>query len=152
MDSSQPSDPPDRRLLYWCIVGIVSVAAALVIFLENNSFYWESEGYFSMPDSSPIASKSAPPTRVTIDWGGTARRAFQGSVEDGMTALSALRASALAGGFLVRTDEQGRLIAIGEAGAGAGREWRMYVNDAEVYDLPGHVAIRPGDKVTFRYE
>lgn len=138
-----------KNIVNWTIFLAAFFLALGFIFFENDLFYRDFAEYFS--SFAPPAPEVSP-TRVTIDFGNGKRRAFEGEVERGTTAVLALRASEAAGGFHAVTDDHGRIVSIAGVKNDDGRKWRAYRNNAFVGDIPGNVEIGPGDRITFRYE
>ncbi|OHA08384.1 MAG: hypothetical protein A3B37_01620 [Candidatus Sungbacteria bacterium RIFCSPLOWO2_01_FULL_59_16] len=141
-----------RDLACWVITVAVAGLAFSAIQYQREAFSRDYDRYISGLTAPIPRSKPARPTRLTIDFGNGTKRAFEGEAQVGMTALSALRASQEAGTFGVRTDDRGRVLEIAGIAAGGGREWRILLNGSPIQDLPGHVEIKPGDKILFRYE
>lgn len=135
--------------LYWTIAVAVFLAAVAVIFFQNEAFYRDFLGYFSFAPSVVSQPRTA---RLTIDFGDGTKRAFEGQVAGGMTIISALRVSQAAGQFEAVTDNRGQVIDIAGVKNGNKKRWEVYRNGDAVAELPGHVEIRPGDKLVFRYE
>lgn len=141
---------PNRDRLFWVITIAVGLAAVFMIFLANEQFYQDFQTYFSTP-AAP-RRPAAYGARLTIDFNNGQTRAFAGEIEPGMTVLSALRASEIAGAFSALTDERGRVVEIaGLKNRGAAR-WQVYLNELPLGDLPGHIEIQTGDVIVFRYE
>ena len=143
------SDKKPYDKIYWLIFLAVFLAAALVIFFQNESFYRDYVKIFSPPFSESSPSR---PVRLTIDFSNGEKRAFKGRAASGMTIVSALRVSQDIGRFAVVIDKGGRITDIAGVKNSAYKKWGIYVNKAPVNDLPGHIEIVPGDKIVFKYE
>jgi len=147
---SHRRDPVRYEPIHWYLLVGVATAAAAVIFFGNDSFYRDFTGYFAPPPTVREVSNGA--ARLTLDFGNGKRRAFAGTVESGMTILSALRAAEIAGRFSAFTDERGTLVEVAGIRNNAAGRWRVYRNNVAVGDLPGHTEIQPGDRIVLRYE
>lgn len=134
----------------WPLVAVAFLAAVAFIFLQNESFHRDYARYVAVPPSPSIASLHF--VRLTIEFEDGRRRAFEGAYGSGMSALAALRGSGEAGTFDIATNGQGQVVAIAGTLNRSGRQWRWYRNGALMSDLPGHVEVRPGDRLSFRYE
>lgn len=146
MDSSRNTS---RNRLYWFLAIAAAVLAVAFIFLANESFYRDYQGYFTKDQEPPHAPATA---RLTIDFGDGRRRAFEGEVAVGMTALSALRTAQAAGSFSLAINQNGEVNEIGGLANSGGRKWRAYRNGALLTDVPGHAEVAAGDRIIFRYE
>lgn len=137
--------------LYWAFTVLAFSVATALILAEQAAFDRDFQTYFS---TLPAPRRDSPsrPVRVTIDFGNGKKRAFEGGVETGMTIISALRASEAAGRFEARLDERGGVVRIAELERSGLKQWRVYLNSAAIQDLPGHIEIRSGDRIVFRYE
>lgn len=134
--------------LYWSITIGFTLIVVVVVFFENEAFYREFLAISARPAPAPGFTASA---RLTIDFGDGTKRAFEGQA-DNLTILSALRVSQQAGKFDVRTDRQGAVTAIAGVENSGLRRWQAYRNGRALDDMPGHVEVQAGDRVTFRYE
>ncbi|MBI4132435.1 MAG: hypothetical protein HY474_02270 [Candidatus Sungbacteria bacterium] len=139
----------EHRSAYWVVVLGGFLAAVALIFFQNEAFYRDFLTYLRIEPSPPAASR---PARLTIDFGGGRKRAFEGQIEEGMTILAALRRSGEAGEFAVLTDARGEITAVAGIRSSAAKRWRIYRNGAAVTDLAGHVELQPGDRIEMRYE
>ncbi len=145
-----------RRILqqhhngYWVIVVGGFLGAVALIFFQNDAFYRDFTGYFTL--SPPPPARQFRSARVTIDFGNGTKRAFEGESQAGMTILSALRLSGDTGRFKIATDERGAILSIAGVRNALGKRWRVYRNDSMVQDLPGHIGVAAGDRITLRYE
>lgn len=135
--------------IYWTVLIAFFFGALAFIFYENELFYRDYAGYFYMPLRPP---SQFPPVRVTIDFPGGQKRAFEGQVASNITIIAALRAAQYAGRFEVEIDQRGRVTAINGIRNSSGRSWEVYVNKMPISDLPGHIEVGPGDKVVFEYK
>lgn len=135
--------------IYWLIFLASFLAAALFIFFQNESFYRDYIKIFSPPSSETPQLK---PVRLTIDFNNGEKRAFEGRAASGMTIVSALRVAQNVGRFAVAIDKGGRITDIAGVKNNAGKNWDIYVNKALISDLPGHIEIKPGDGIVFKYE
>lgn len=126
------------------------MGAVALIFFENDAFYRDFTGYVA--STSPPSVRQFRSARLTIDFGNGAKRAFEGKSQAGMTILSALRLSGDAGQFKITTDERGVIVSIAGVKNVSGKRWRVYQNGTAVGDLPGHIGVESGDRITLRYE
>lgn len=126
------------------------MGAVALIFFQNDAFYRDFTGYFA--SSSPPLVRQFRSARVTIDFGNGTKRAFEGESQAGMTIISALRLSGDAGQFKITTDERGAIVSIAGVRNASGKRWRVYRNGLIGEDLPGHIGIEAGDRITLRYE
>jgi len=126
--------------------------ASVAVFLFNQYELFVSDmAAYDRREPGAYATKQQY-TRVTIDFGDGTRRAFWGPVQNGMTAMLALRASQEAGQFNIETDDAGRITNIAGIRAQNGKAWRLFINDAPASDVSGNIEIQPGDQLVFRYQ
>lgn len=139
--------------IYFGVAVALFIAATMLIFAWNDSFYSDFEFYFTGIEDNKVSSKRMPPVGLLgIDFGNGQRRAFEGPVENGMTAVAALRAATRVGKLEVATDERGRVTNIAGVKNNGEKRWRVYLNGATIADLPGNILVKGGDRVMFRYE
>ncbi len=143
---------PAKTVLPWLAVAAAFIAAVGVIFTANDSLQSEHHKNFSALPTPAIQELRPQTVRLQIEFANGRKRAFRGQAQAGMTVLSALRASAEAGGFSVRTDERGLIVEIGNDRNSAAQRWAFFLNAERRADLAGHVELKAGDKMVFRYE
>lgn len=138
-----------RSRIYWMITVGAFLGAVSWIFFENESFYREFTALAPPPSLTPSSFR---PVRLTLDFGDGRKRAFEGPVEEGMTIAQILRLAESAGQFQARFNERGEVIDIAGVSRSRLKRWQTYRNGERLQNLPGHIEIRPGDRVVFRYE
>src|SRR3989344_900559 len=131
---------------YWFIVGAGFIGAVALIFFQNEAFYRDFLTYARVPPPPPVAELRS--ARLTIDFGNGTKRAFEGESGTDMTILSALRLSGEAGGFESMTDARGQIVSVAGVRNSGGKRWRVYRNGTVAADLPGHIDVEPGDRIT----
>ncbi len=141
-----------KQVISWFVIVAAFFGAVGWIFAANESFYRDHASYFSGLSSPPIASLRPSSVRVEIHFLNGTKRAFRGAAAEGLTALAALRASGEAGRFPVRTDERGQILEIARLRSTPLRRWVLTVNGVRQSELAGHIELRGGDRVVFRYE
>lgn len=156
------SNSQQRHTARWVALGAILIALAGVFLFANSLYvllwtgsfphYLDFLKYAAFPSGERPAPQSRNSAQLNIDFGNGKIRAFKGEVETGMTIISALRIAGEIGRFDAVTDERGRVVDIDGFKIGDAKRWQAYVNNRPASDLPGHIEIKPGDKITLRYE
>lgn len=146
------SDPQQRHTARWAALGAILIALAALLFFSKSPLRLNFLKYAVSPSGEQPAPQSRNSAQLNIDFGNGKIRAFKGDVETGMTIISALRIAGEIGRFDAVMDERGRVVDIDGFKAGDAKRWQAYVNNRPASDLPGHIEIKPGDKITLRYE
>ncbi|MDO8500171.1 MAG: hypothetical protein Q7S66_05995 [bacterium] len=132
----------------WLIVFLAFFGAVVAIFLLNDSFSNDFKAYWTFPSEKAKSTV----VRVTIDFGGGKKRAFEGSVTVALPAGEALRAAADTANIALKTTLVGDVVGVGEVGNQAGKRWHWYLNgnaeNRSIFDVP----VYGGDKILVRYE
>jgi hypothetical protein len=148
--ASPSKHPPSHDHLYWGVTLVIFFAVVGLIIKANNNL--ARDYFFSIERllaSTPPSTHSS--VRVTIDFGNGTVRAFEGRVEEVMTALAVLRASAKAGDLAVETSNRGELLLIGEVENDGAHAWTFAVNGKNQGTIPGIVDVSPGDQLQFAF-
>lgn len=146
------SDPQQRHTARWAALGAGLIALAALLSFARLPLHLDFLKYAAPQSGEQPERQSGNSARLNIDFGNGKIRAFKGEVETGMTIISALRIAGEIGRFDAVTDERGWVVDIDGFKAGDAKRWQAYVNNRPADDLPGHIEIKPGDKITLRYE
>lgn len=146
------SDPQQHHMARWAALGAVLIALAALLFFTRSPLRLNFLKYAASPSGEQPARQSRNSAQLNIDFGNGKIRAFKGEVETGMTIISALRIAGEIGRFDAVTDERGRVVNIDGFKADGAKHWQAYVNSRPADGLPGHIELRPGDRIILRYE
>lgn len=135
--------------LTWLLLAVTAVSAAFYIISANNHFY--QEYIVNIGELSKVTG-FVPVSRVTIDFGGGVKRAFEGRVIQNMPASYILTAISEAGKFKIAlTKDKKRIMAVDTVFNTAKKKWTLYLSgrDEPVEDIS--FEIHPRDNLTLIY-
>jgi hypothetical protein len=146
-------NPQQHHTTPWVILGAVLITLAVFMLFSGSPSRLDFLKYAYTPSSGgQPAQQSNNGAQISIDFGNGKIRAFKGGVETGMTIISALRIAGEVGRFDAVTDDRGQVVDIDGFKNDGTKHWGVYVNSQPISDLPGHIELKAGDRITLRYE
>lgn len=136
--------------LYVGVILAVFFAAVGVIFFSNERFSRDMASYLFFPHG--LTDRGSRVVRLTLDFGGGRRRAFEGALSSPITAGEALRFSREAGDFSASFALAGEVLEIDGVSSGEEKRWRWYLNGHPEVRPMLDVLVRGGDKILMKYE
>ncbi len=147
------SDPQQHHTTRWVMLGAILIVLAVLMLFAGSPARLGFLKYAYTPSSGgQPAEQRNNRAQLSIDFGNGKVRAFKGEVETGMTIISALRIAGEVGRFDAVTDDRGQVVNIDGFKNDGTKHWGVYVNSQPASDLPGHVELKAGDRITLRYE
>lgn len=139
----------ERRSFQWFLLALFSVAAVVVIFISNDDFKRDFNRYsdFSLLWREDVFR----PVRVTVDYGGGKKRAFQGNITEPLSAAVAIQASAKAGKFSLHFDMRGNITDVDGVRPRGQETWFWYLNGVLQSRPVQDVVVRNGDQILLAY-